>query len=75
MPSLVTFDVDLTAHEGTRLAAVLEDLGSDWDSTEIYQGETEAYRMLYSGLDSEQQSIYHTLVANGVLPRIPGWSS
>jgi hypothetical protein len=75
MPNLVSFDVDLTAHEGTRLAAVLEALGPDWDPAEVYQGEAEAYRMLYTGLDAGQRAIYHELVVNGVLPRITGRSS
>jgi hypothetical protein len=74
MANLVPFDVDLTAHEGTRLAAVLEAVGSDWDPAEIYVGETEAHRMLYSGLDPDQQSSYDLLVASGVLPAVPGWA-
>ncbi len=73
--SNVPFTVDLTAHEGTRLAAVLDALGPHWDPTEIYAGEAEAYRMLYSNLDADQQASYDMLVAGGVLPDTPGWRS
>ena len=68
MPNLVPFYIDLTAHEGTRLAAVLDSLGPNWDPAEVYAGEAEAHRMLYSNLDAEQQSHYDMLVAHGVLP-------
>jgi hypothetical protein len=74
MANLVSFDVDLTAHEGVRLAAVLEAIGPHWDPVETYTGETEAHRMLYSELDAEQQSSYDMLVAEGVLPDLPRWS-
>lgn len=67
MPNLVPYFFDLTAHEGTRLAAVLDSLGANWDPAEIYAGEAEAHRMLYSGLDTDQQSYYDLLVAHGVL--------
>ncbi|MFD8814902.1 DUF6400 family protein [Streptomyces sp. NPDC059627] len=40
-----------------------------WDPVEMVRGEEEAYDMLYSGLDPEQQRLYDTLVAAGVLPR------
>ncbi|MGH3924072.1 MAG: DUF6400 family protein [Pseudonocardiaceae bacterium] len=72
MPNLVSFDVDLTAHEGARLAVVLATLGADWDPTTIYAGEAEAHRMLYSQLDPGQQSSHDMLVAEGVLPP-RGW--
>lgn len=68
MSNLFPYEIDLTAHEGTRLAAVLDSLGSDWDPMEIYAGEAEAHRMLYSGLDADQQFHYDLLVAHGVLP-------
>lgn len=67
MAGLVPFTIDLTAHEGVRLAAVLDALGSDWDPTEIFAGETEAHRLLYADLDSNQQATYDVLVAAGVL--------
>ncbi|MGH3914980.1 MAG: DUF6400 family protein [Pseudonocardiaceae bacterium] len=67
MPNLVPYFFDLTAHEGARLAAVLDSLGSHWDPAEIYAGEAEAHRMLYSDLDADQQSHYDLLVAHGVL--------
>lgn len=72
MTSPVPFTIDLTAHEGARLAAVLEALGSHWDPTEIYTGEAEAHRMLYTRLDPDQQAAYDVLSAAGVLPSIPG---
>ncbi|MGH3903566.1 MAG: DUF6400 family protein [Pseudonocardiaceae bacterium] len=75
MANLVSFDVDLTAHEGTRLAAVLDAIGPHWDPVEIYTGETEAHRMLYSDLDAEQQASYDLLVAEGVLSDLPRWST
>ncbi len=71
MTSLVPFNIDLTAHEGTRLAAVLDALGPHWDPTEIYAGEAEARRMLYAHLDPDQQTAYDVLIADGVLPDIP----
>ena len=72
MANLVPFDVDLTAHEGTRLAAVLEAIGPYWDPAAMYAGETEAHHMLYSNLDASQQSSYNLLVAHGVLAEIEG---
>ena len=68
MATLVPFTVDLTAHEGTRLAAVLDALGPLWDPAEIYGGEAEAQQMLYAHLDPEQQATYHVLITAGVLP-------
>ena len=73
MANLVPFDVDLTAHEGIRLVAVLDAIGPYWDPVAVYTGETEAHRMLYSGLDADQQASYDMLVAEGVLPEILGW--
>jgi hypothetical protein len=72
MANLVPFTIDLTAHEGARLAAVLDALGPHWDPTEIYTGEAEARRMLYTHLDPDQQATYDVLVAAGVLPDTPG---
>ncbi|MET9452245.1 DUF6400 family protein [Streptomyces cinerochromogenes] len=65
----MNFAVDLTGHEMTRRAHVMEALGADWDPVEAVRGEEEAYDLLYSGLDEDQQRIYDTLVAAGVLPR------
>ena len=42
-----------------------------WDPAEIYTGEAEAHRMLYSHLDADQQASYDMLVADGVLPATP----
>ena len=68
MASLVPFTIDLTAHEGTRLAAVLDALGSHWDPTQIFTDEAEAHRLLYTHLDADQQAVYDLLIADGVLP-------
>ncbi|WP_089106825.1 DUF6400 family protein [Streptomyces hyaluromycini] len=65
----VEFSVDLTGHEMTRRAHVMAALGDGWDPVEMVRGEEEAFDMLYSGLDPEQQRLYDTLVAAGVLPR------
>jgi hypothetical protein len=71
MAGLVPFTIDLTAHEGVRLAAVLDALGPDWDPTEIFAGETQAHRLLYADLDPTQQATFDALVATGVLSDIP----
>ncbi|MGI9001380.1 MAG: DUF6400 family protein [Pseudonocardia sp.] len=75
MPNLIPFNIDLAAHEGVRLGAVLDALGHHWDPIEIHTGEAEAHRMLYSHLDPEQQASYDMLVTGGVLPGTPGWRS
>ncbi|MCX4743629.1 DUF6400 family protein [Streptomyces antibioticus] len=62
------FDVDLSAHELLRRAHVLDALGPDWDPGEALRGEQQAYALLYSGLDADQQRLYDELVAAGVLP-------
>ncbi|MDC0773267.1 DUF6400 family protein [Streptomyces sp. HD] len=64
----VEFSVDLSAHEMLRRAHVLDALGPDWDPVAALRGEDEAYELLYSGLDAEQQRIHDELVAAGVLP-------
>jgi hypothetical protein len=66
--NLIPFNIDLTAHEGVRLAAVLDALGPRWDPTEIYAGEAEARRRLYAHLDTDQQAILDMLLADGALP-------
>ncbi|MEV5957337.1 DUF6400 family protein [Streptomyces sp. NPDC051987] len=65
----VEFSVDLTGHEMTRRAHVMAALGDDWDPVETVRGEEAAYDLLYSGLDPDQQRLYDTLLAAGVLPR------
>ncbi|GAB7102242.1 hypothetical protein JCM4814A_05560 [Streptomyces phaeofaciens JCM 4814] len=67
-PAPVAFDVDLSAHEMLRRAHVLDALGPDWDPGAALRGEEEAYALLYSGLDAEQQRVHDELVAAGVLP-------
>ncbi|MET9735607.1 DUF6400 family protein [Streptomyces sp. NPDC006458] len=67
-PAAVEFAVDLTAHEMLRRAHVLDALGPDWDPGAALRGEEEAYDLLYSGLDADQQRVYDELVEAGVLP-------
>jgi len=67
MATLVPFTIDLTAHEGIRLAAVLNALGPLWDPAEIDAGEAQAHQMLYAHLDPEQQAIYDVLLAAGAM--------
>ncbi|MFD9096656.1 DUF6400 family protein [Streptomyces collinus] len=68
----VEFTVDLTSHEMLRRTHALAALGPDWDPVAALRGEQEAYDLLYSGLDAEQQRVYDELVAAGVLPRRGG---
>jgi hypothetical protein len=64
----VDFAFDLTLDEARRRTAVLEAIGDDWDPIAVLAQENEAYDMLYSNLDEEQQRIYDELVSAGVLP-------
>ncbi|MFE2939715.1 DUF6400 family protein [Streptomyces sp. NPDC059255] len=67
-PGLIPFTIDLTFEEARRRAEVVAALGPDWDPVAALRGEDEAYALLYSGLDAEQQRTYDMLVAAGVLP-------
>ncbi|MFC8824813.1 DUF6400 family protein [Streptomyces sp. NPDC057137] len=67
-PDLIPFTIDLTFEEARRRAEVVAALGPEWDPVAALQGEDEAYALLYSGLDAEQQRTYDMLVAAGVLP-------
>ena len=69
--SLVPFTIDLTAHEGTRLAAVLNALGPHWNPLDVYTGEVQAHHRLYADLDADQQATYDVLLAAGTLPETP----
>lgn len=62
------FVFDLTAHETTRLAAVLDALGDSYDPAEVAAGEDAAYLMLMADLDPWQIAIRDELIAAGVLP-------
>lgn len=62
------FAFDLTLDEVRRRRAVLEAIGADWDPVRALAEEEQAYHMLYSDLDDEQQRHYDTLVGAGVLP-------
>ncbi|MGV4890261.1 DUF6400 family protein [Streptomyces viridosporus] len=64
----IDFSVDLSSHETLRRAHVLAALGPDWDPVAALRDEEEAHRLLYSGLDAEQQRLYDELVSAGVLP-------
>lgn len=59
--------LDLTAHEQTRVAAVLEAIGDVFNPVEILEGEHEARALLYNNLDTEQLAVYDELVRAGVL--------
>ncbi len=63
---LLPFVLDLAAHEGTRVAAVLA-ATPDWEPATMLAAEAEAHRMLYSGLSPEQQAVYDMLLDQGVL--------
>ncbi|MFE6689817.1 DUF6400 family protein [Streptomyces sp. NPDC057743] len=62
------FEFDLAGHEARRRAEVLAALGDTWDPAAALADETAAQRLLYSGLDADQQATYAMLVAAGVLP-------
>jgi hypothetical protein len=62
------FAYDLTLDEVRRRTAVLEAIGDDWDPIRALAEEEQAYDMLYSNLDAEQQRHYDNLVSAGVLP-------
>lgn len=68
MASLVPFTIDLTAHEGARLAAVMDALGRHWNPVDVYIHEVQAHQRLHAGLDADQQATYDVLLAAGVLP-------
>ncbi|MEW1613858.1 MULTISPECIES: DUF6400 family protein [unclassified Streptomyces] len=65
---LIPFTIDLTFEEARRRAEVVAALGPDWDPVAALSSENEAYALLYSGLDDDQQRTYDRLVAAGVLP-------
>ncbi|MEU8591018.1 DUF6400 family protein [Streptomyces sp. NPDC048664] len=67
-PDQHLFEMDLSVDEARRRAEFFAAMGPDWDPVARLRDENEAYRMLYSGLDAEQQEIYDRLVAAGVLP-------
>ena len=64
----LNFAFDLTLDEVRRRTAVLEAIGDDWDPIRALAEEEQAYAMLYSNLDDEQQRHYDELVSAGVLP-------
>jgi Family of unknown function (DUF6400) len=66
--SNLDFAYDLSLDEARRRSAVLEAFGGNWDPIAALSEEQEAYDMLYSDLDAEQQRVYEELVNAGVLP-------
>lgn len=63
---MIEFNLDLTAHEQHRLAAVLA-ATPDWDPAGVLADEMRAHEMLYSGLDAEQRAVLAQLREAGVL--------
>ncbi|MFG2137732.1 DUF6400 family protein [Streptomyces sp. NPDC048650] len=61
-------EFDLAEHETRRRTEVLAALGDTWNPIEVMEAEAEARRLLYSGLDPEQQATYDMLVAAHILP-------
>jgi hypothetical protein len=68
MTAHVIHEFDLTAHEVSRRAEVLKAVGVDWDPITLMREEAEAYGLLYSRLDPQQQKVRDELRAAGVLP-------
>ncbi|GAA1097486.1 DUF6400 family protein [Kitasatospora arboriphila] len=62
------FVFDITADEIRRRSLAGASLGPARDIAEEERREAEAYALLYSGLDAEQQRLYDDLVTAGVLP-------
>lgn len=62
------FAYDLTLDEVRRRTALLEAIGVHWDPIRVLAEEEQAYAMLYSNLDNEQQRHYEELVSAGVVP-------
>jgi Family of unknown function (DUF6400) len=62
------FAYDLTLDEARRRSAMVTAIGDDWDPGAALAQEDQAYDMLYTGLDDEQQRVYDELVSAGVLP-------
>jgi hypothetical protein len=62
------FVYDLTLDEVRRRAAALEAIGPGWDPIRALADEEQAYAMLYSNLDAQQQRYYDALISAGVLP-------
>ncbi|MEV6206088.1 DUF6400 family protein [Kitasatospora sp. NPDC051914] len=65
---VASFVFDVTADEIRRRSLAAASLGPNRDIAEEERREAEAYALLYSGLDAEQQRLYDDLVTAGVLP-------
>lgn len=63
----LNFAYDLTLDEARRRSAIVEAMRDDWDPIAVLAEEDQAYDMLYSNLDDEQQQVYDELVRAGVL--------
>jgi hypothetical protein len=62
------FAHDLSLDEAARRRAVLAAIGDNWDPIDALSQEMQAYELLYSNLDPDQQRVYDELVSAGVLP-------
>lgn len=69
------FICDLQFDEVRRRNAILNAIGDEWDPIQTLADENQAYSMLYSDLDDDQQRAYDELVAAGVLPRSQDWTN
>ena len=69
------FICDLQFDEVRRRNAILNAIGDEWDPIQTLADEDQAYSMLYSDLDDDQQRAYDELVAAGVLPRSQDWTN
>jgi Family of unknown function (DUF6400) len=62
------FAHDLSLDEARRRRAILMAIGDNWDPIDALTHEMQAYELLYSNLDPDQQRVYDELVSAGVLP-------
>lgn len=67
MSELVDWSLDLYGHELERTATVLAAAGHTMDLLTMHANETDAHRMLYTGLNHEQRQIYRQLQQAGIL--------
>jgi hypothetical protein len=64
---IVVFEMDLGTDEIRRRSEILN-AWPDWDPAAQLAGEAQAYQLLYSQLDTEQEATHRALVAAGILP-------
>ena len=68
MTELTDWSMDLYGNELERIAATLAAAGHTMDLVTMHADEADAHRMLYTGLDVQQQVALNELRAAGVLP-------